>query len=99
MSSEFTLLGHECPLGEYPSIVVPVGRVRDQLVVIYWSPKGSEMVPVPGGLDYLEHSEEMSARLRDFDEQRNGLFALSNEDIKIFVVGREGEFLSFVFFS
>jgi hypothetical protein len=46
----FKLLGHDNPLGRYPGQVVPVGTLNDELVAIYASTDGPQVVSIRCGL-------------------------------------------------
>jgi superfamily II DNA or RNA helicase len=94
LNDRFVLVGHDCPLGEYPSIVVPVGKLGEQLVVLYTSLQGSEIVAVPNRSVYIKHSDEMTRELSGFDYKRHGLFAFSDRNVTLYVSGKEGEFFS-----
>jgi superfamily II DNA or RNA helicase len=92
--TKFVLVGHDCPLGGYPSIVVPVGKVGEQLVVLYSSSAGSERVPVSNGLAYVPHSERTIDKLSEFDDKRHGLFAFDEQSLMLYIAGKEGEFFA-----
>src|SRR6266446_9732810 len=93
-SNGFDLIGHDCPLGGYPSIVVPVGKLRGQLVVSYFSPQGPELVPIPKESAYVEHSARTTLRLAQFSSRKHGLFAFSDQNLVIYNVGQEREFFA-----
>src|ERR1700693_3602198 len=93
-SDKFVLVGHDCPLGGYPSIVVPVGRQGGQLVVSYFSPHGPELVPVPKESGYVEHSPGTTLGLAQFRHDRHGLFAFGQQNLVIYDAGQEREFFA-----
>src|SRR5260370_6776314 len=90
----FVLVGHDCPLGEYPSVVVPVGTVGQQLVVLYNSPTGPELVPVSNESEYAKHSVETTRMLSDFDGSKHGLFALGEQSVLMYLQGQEAAFFA-----
>src|SRR5258708_14416634 len=90
----FVLVGHDCPLGEYPSVVVPVGTVGQQLVVLYNSPTGPELVPVSNESEYAKHSVETTRMLSDFDGSKHGLFALGEQSVLMYLHGQEAAFFA-----
>ncbi len=92
--AKFVLVGHDCPLGEYPSIVVPVGKLEGQLVVLYSSPDAPKPVPVSNRSAYVQHSAETTRKLAQFDHKRHGLFAFGEQSVMIYRVGQEGEFFA-----
>jgi len=90
--AKFVLVGHDCPLGEYPSIVVPVGKLEEHLVVLYSSPNGPQLVDVSSESAYVHHSSDTNRKLAEFDHKLHGLFAFGEQSLTTYVVGREGEF-------
>lgn len=91
--TEFTLAGHDCPLGAYPSIVVPVGRVGRSLVVAYLiSDHTVRLEDVDPDSRYEEHVGATIRALADFDYRKHGLFAFSKEDVRLFTLDREKAF-------
>jgi superfamily II DNA or RNA helicase len=93
-TEKFVLVGHDCPLGGYPSIVVPVGRQGGQLVVSYYSPHGPELVPVAKDSGYVEHSPGTTLGLAQFRHDRHGLFAFGEQNLAIYNAGQEREFFA-----
>jgi superfamily II DNA or RNA helicase len=91
---KFVLVGHDCPIGGYPSIVVPVGKVGEQLVVLYSAPDGPEVVPVSNEAAYVRHSEGTIDELAEFDDKRHGLFAFSEQSLMLYNAGKEGDFFA-----
>ena len=91
---KFALVGHDCPLGEYPSIVVPVGRLEEHLVVLYSSPNGPQLVHISDESAYIHHSSDTNRKLAEFDHKLHGLFAFGEQSLTTYVVGREGEFFA-----
>ena len=93
-NAKFILVGHDCPLGTYPSIVVPVGKVGDQLVVLYSSLEGPELVPVPNDSTYIRHSKQTIDVLVEFDDKKHGLFAFGEQSVILYAAGNEEEFFA-----
>ncbi len=93
-AAKFVLVGHDCPLGEYPSVVVPVGTIRQQLAVLYNSGTGPEVVPVSSESDYARHSPETTSMLSYFDGRKHGLFALGEQSVLIYLLGQEAAFFA-----
>jgi len=90
----FQLIGHDCPLGSYPSIVVPVIRLNGQLAVLYSVGNGPEIQPISENAKYVVHSGETAGKLSNFDYTRDGLFAFGEQTVVIYQTGREPEFFS-----
>jgi hypothetical protein len=88
------LVGHDCPLGVYPSVVVPVLSIEHGLAVAYWSESNvsSELVTIDKDSTFEKHSDETRRVLRDFDHRRHGLFAFSTADIRIYDLATRGVF-------
>jgi superfamily II DNA or RNA helicase len=93
-NGKFVLVGHDCPLGGYPSVVVPVGRWGGRLVVSYFSRQGTELVTVPNEARYVEHSARTALGLAQFDHTRNGLFAFDEQSVVTYILGQEREFFA-----
>ena len=91
-NAKFVLVGHDCPLGEYPSVVIPVGKLGEHLVVLYSSPNGPQLVNVPAESAYVHHSAETTQKLAEFDYKLHGLFAFGEQSVTTYVGGREGAF-------
>lgn len=88
----FELRGHDCPLGVYPSIAVPVGTVVGEVVAVYNGETGSRFHPVRPDLRYKHHNRLTSSTLQGFDPLRHGLFALNEDELVIYDLGRERAF-------
>ena len=88
----FELAGHDCPLGDYPSIAVPVGKIDGQLVAVYSGEDGATFRPVDQSAKYNRHNRATASTLRDFDPLRHGLFAFNETDIVIYDLGKEKSF-------
>jgi hypothetical protein len=87
----FELWGHDCPLGVYPSIAVPVGTVGEEVVAVYNGEIGSRFHVVRPDLRYKRHNRLTSSTLQGFDPLRHGLFAFKDE-LVIYDLGQEREF-------
>jgi hypothetical protein len=83
-NANFVLMGHDCPLGVYPSIVVPVGKGDHGLVVAYVGDDSVLLEEVDPNARYERHSDDTVRTLSGFDYAKHGLFALSANDIRIF---------------
>jgi hypothetical protein len=88
----FILEGHDCPLGFYPSVIVPVGRLGSERVVLFSSDNGPKFQVVSPDKQYVEHHGSTVELLSEFDALRHGLFAVSSEEILIYELGRESDF-------
>lgn len=88
----FVLVGHDCPLGEYPSIVVPVGKLGEQLVILYSLAESSEIVPISSSSKYVSHSAETARALAGFDHRLHGLFAFNEHSVVLYEIGKEAQF-------
>jgi hypothetical protein len=72
----FELLGHDCPLGEYPSVAVPIGRFQSEFVAVYTSEAGPQFQHVDPDAKFNQHNRVTASMLRGFNPLRHGLFAL-----------------------
>jgi len=69
----FRLIGHDCPTGEYPSPVVPVGMVDEHLVVSFRTSVGVEFETVEDNVLFVRHDQDLGNRLKAFDSPLNRL--------------------------
>ena len=88
----FVLVGHDCPLGEYPSIVAPIGKLGEQLVILYSLAESSEIVPISSSSKYVSHSAETARSLAEFDHRIHGLFAFNKQSVVLYAIGKENQF-------
>lgn len=88
----FVLVGHDCPLGGYPSIVVPVGRLGEDLAILYSKAESYEIVPISGSSKYIAHSNETARALAEFDHRLHGLFAFNEQSVVLYSIGKEDQF-------
>jgi len=91
---EFELLGHDCPLGHYPSLVVPVGRLAGGLIAVYTGQSGSQFHPVTSDSQFALHDSTTADMLKHFDPLAHGLFAFKETEIVVYETGKEREFYS-----
>jgi len=91
---QFELDGHDCPLGEYPSVVVPVGRRAGDLVAVYTSGGSPSFHSVASDARFTRHSPTTASALSGFDPFRHALFALSEANVVSFALGEQREFYS-----
>jgi hypothetical protein len=89
---DFVLRGHDCPLGEYPSLAVPVGSLRGKLVSVYAGKAGAEFHPVDANAKFVQHSSRTANMLRGFNPLKHGLFAVKATEVVLYETGKEGEF-------
>ena len=82
MSEAFKLIGHDCPLGQYPALVVPIGYLKEELVAILIASDGICYEQIPPDSDYQQHSEDVIARTNPFDPEQHRLFAINKEDVR-----------------
>lgn len=92
----FELLGHDNPLGRYPSPVVPVGKLNGQLVAVFAGTDGNETQELGGDEEYTHHTDSVAKKLQDFDYERDRLFAFNEEELVFYEVAREREWFSHV---
>jgi hypothetical protein len=91
--STFELLGHDCPLAQYPAPVAPVGRLDGELVCLFANPDGSvtwEIIPEES--NYVSHDGVLAETLAKFDFLHDRLFAFSAESVVLYSFGRELSF-------
>ena len=82
----FKLLGHDNPFGRYPSPVVPIGKLDDELVAIF---AGVDVQKVAEEGVYVRHNEELTYKLWDFDYKNDRLFAFDEHDVDAYHVVEE----------
>jgi hypothetical protein len=93
-NTSFVLVGHDNPIGGYPSVVVPVGRVGTRLVVAYQFRGGPEIVRASDAATYVQHSIETSCYLSQFDYTKNGLFAFDEQVLVVYSFDQQKEYFS-----
>jgi hypothetical protein len=92
--SVFILVGHDCPYGEYPAPVIPVGHLDGRLVTIYpGGADGPSVEPLDEDALYVLHDEILRDSLRDFDYRLHRLFAQSRGEVWFYPVNQERQFL------
>jgi hypothetical protein len=84
MSDVFRLIGHDCPVGSYPSVLVPVLVTGDQLFVAYHGPTEPELVAIPPDALFEKHGAQTAVRLSGFNYLTDGLFGFSRDDLQFF---------------
>ena len=90
----FALLGHDCPLGQYPSLAVPVGVLEGDLVAVYAGEEGTQFQPVNPDANFTRHRSATADMLQGFNPLKHGLFAFNEAEIVMYETGKEGEFYS-----
>jgi CheY-like chemotaxis protein len=89
----FTLVGHDSPLEQYPSLVLPVGHRPDgRLFVVYQGAPGKQEDPISDQSRFVRYSKELLYQLRFFDPGTHQLFAYSETDVKFFAKAEEAYF-------
>jgi len=91
---EFVLDGHDCPLGDYPSVAVPVGNLAGNIVACYTGDGRTQLLEISPGARYVHHNQTTTSTLRGFDPTRHGLFAFDEADVVIYDLGTERAFYS-----
>lgn len=87
------LLGHDCPLESYPSIVLPVGRSADgAMVVIYHANGQSKEDPIPDESEFVHYDDDLLKKLETFMPEYHRLFAYDESNIDIIPIEHEREF-------
>lgn len=76
------LIGHDCPLGRYPSVLVPVVAQGTQLFVAYSGP--AALVEIPSDALFVRHGDQTAAALSGFDYEQHRLFGFAQDDITLF---------------
>jgi hypothetical protein len=90
----FELRGHDCPLGNYPSVAVPVGTLGGELVAVYAREGEPQFHSVGPDAKYNRHSRITTSTLRGFDPLTHGLFAFNETEVVIYDLGKEKAFYS-----
>src|SRR6478735_6117734 len=88
----FVLVGHDCPLGGYPSIVVPVGKLGEDLAILYSKAESYEIVRISRSSKYVAHSNETARALAEFDHRLHGLFAFNEQSVVFYPLAKEDQF-------
>lgn len=88
----FELIGHECPMAEYPAPVVPIGTLEGRRVVSFRDQDNVIFEPVAEGAQFIEHSPELRRRLQDYDVRTHGLFAFGEQDVVAYRIEDERTF-------
>jgi len=92
MSETFKLIGHDCPLGSYPSLVVPIGEFKGNLVAVLITSDDICYETIPFESDYLKHSKNIIDNTNPFDTKKHGLFAVNEQDVRRFEFEDETNF-------
>jgi CheY-like chemotaxis protein len=99
-STDFELVGHDCPLGRYPAPVAAVGRLRGTLVAVYWKRHSLEVaIEELEGTELetlVRHSEALTKELAEFDYRRDRLFAFSPDRVVCYKAPEEAIFFESV---
>ena len=69
-NSTFEIVGHNCLLGEYPSLVTPIGKLEgtDTFVAIYLTDEQTvTLEPISKEASFTRYSEEIKESLKSFD--------------------------------
>jgi len=94
--TQFKLLGHVCPEGTYPSVVLPVGAREDARIVVFISrarrrPGRQEQTILSDR--FVKHGAAIDGASRTFRHtQHHRLFAYSPVDVVFFGIHAEAEF-------
>jgi hypothetical protein len=88
------LVGHDCPLGNYPSIVVPVVRIGAELFVAYSSDGGPLLRRIPDSAKFVAHSVLLHDQLISFTPRVHGLFALAEDRVMLYELRDEKKFFA-----
>jgi cytoskeletal protein CcmA (bactofilin family) len=92
-ASSFELIGHSNPLGRYPAPVIPVGLVKGRISAAF-NEEGCSFSEVSNELQWTRHSGQLIGRLRDFDPNRDRLFAFDDTDVVSYSISDEPTFLT-----
>jgi hypothetical protein len=88
----FTLLGHDCPFGQYPAPVVPIGRLQGRLVAILPGETSPVVEDLPADCHFVHYDRLMRKKLRTFDYQSERLFAFSDQEVECYPAQEEKQF-------
>ncbi len=100
MKEGFNLIGHSCPLGRYPSSVVPIGKIGDTLYAIYINihSKTKDMVELENeeqeNNHFVRYFPSVINRLSTFNYKTDYLFAHSPQNIDFYSEDNEAQFFS-----
>jgi hypothetical protein len=90
----FELIGHDCPYGEYPAPVIPVGLLAgNRVVVVYPEGRPEQRVQPAENRIFVEHSPSLSNSLKGFNVMQDRLFAFSKEHVRRYSIHQEEKFL------
>ncbi len=94
-SNTFELLGFSNPLDDYPSPIVPIGRLNGQLVAVYTTMKDgvshvTETLSEEAAFDRL--TPELKDALGGFDYLFDNLYAVTSTDVRKYHVADQKEF-------
>jgi hypothetical protein len=90
---KFELLGHYNPLGHYPSILAPVGKLEGELMTVFWNLAGTSTSYAPvKDVEYIEHQDFLKEKLIDYDPTDHLLYGLSETDVRMFKLEEEVDF-------
>jgi glycosyltransferase involved in cell wall biosynthesis len=92
MSDLFLLLGHDCPLGEYPAPVVPVGELDGKFVAIYATTSGADVVEIAPTAHFTTHNSGTKEALKNFSFRTQRLFAFDANRVVGYTISEEREF-------
>jgi CheY-like chemotaxis protein len=90
-----TLIGHACPEGRYPSVVLPVIRDEDgKVFVVYQGVDDGDrqLEPVSADSEYVRHEQSLQERLEEFHSEHHRLFAYAPQEVVFYGKGNEGDF-------
>jgi hypothetical protein len=91
---DFTLLGHDCPYGQYPAPVIPIGRLNGRLVAIYpGGSAGRTIEDLQPDSVYVDHDLGLQTALQGFNYLSHRLFAYSERDVSYYAIAEEKKFL------
>jgi len=90
----FKLIGHDCPLGIYPSPVVPVGRCNGKLMASYQRKDEPTFVEIDEKSEFVKHGKYTQKKLKNFDPYKNGLLGLSKNNVISYKLDNEANFFS-----
>ena len=95
-NSTFEIVGHNCLLGEYPSLVTPIGKLEgtDTFVAIYLKSDKQNITlePISKEASFTRYSKEVRESLKNFDYKEDVLFATSDSEVEYYPVQEEKEF-------
>ena len=88
----FQLIGHECPTGEYPGPVVPIGNLGGRRVALFRTRDAVTFEAIDPGALFVEYPPDLRRSLVSYDVGSEALFAFSEMDVVSYKIEDERTF-------